>query len=633
MKNNIFFLLLSLIAVVLMIQCNNKEASKSEYLNIGNPEAKYVGMDKCKTCHADIYNTYMQTGMGQSWGLANKQKSAANFDPAKAHVYDAKNNLHYKPYWVGDSLHFLEYRILDGDTVHKRDETIHYIVGSGQHTNSHIYSSNGYLFQAPITYYTQLGKWDMAPGYEDDNSRFNRKIEPECITCHNGYPDWVKGSLNKYNSVQLGIDCERCHGPGSLHVAGNMAGNLHDTSKSKDPRIVNPRRMSIEQQNNLCQRCHLQGIAVLNDDNNFFDYQPSTTLSDNWNVFMPEYKNKKNHMIMASHVERMKMSNCYLSSNAMSCITCHNPHVSVKYTAQEVFNNACKNCHTAKNNCTEKLDVRKTNGDNCNACHMKKNSSIDIPHVAVHDHYIRKNINEAEPELQDNFLGLQCYNNKHVDAITKARSFIEFFERYLPNKFLLDSALQLIDKQVQAKTYQNKDLVRIAFLKEDFAEVLALSNKWNAKSISDSWNAYRIGEAYLKTNNNNTALPYLQQASDLMPFNLDFRNKLGDCFVNMNQLEKAKQTYQFILAENPKNELANSNLGFIYLNQGDMMQAQQYIGKAVALNPNNVQALINLSVCYYNQQKMNLIKPLLKEALSIDSGNVQVKGMLKEIDN
>jgi hypothetical protein len=70
---------------------------------------------------------------------------------------------------------------------------------------------------------------------------------------------------------------------------------------------------------------------------------------------MPEYKNKKNHMIMASHVERMKMSKCYLSSNAMSCITCHNPHVSVKYTAQEVFNNAVSTVNEVMNQSNTKI--------------------------------------------------------------------------------------------------------------------------------------------------------------------------------------------------------------------------------------------------------------------------------------
>ena len=78
-------------------------------------------------------------------------------------------------------------------------------------------------------------------------------------------------------------------------------------------------------------------------------------LSEVMNVFMPAYKGGENKMIMASHVERMKKSDCYVSSGKMSCITCHNPHVSVKFTPQEQYTSACKGCHgnNEKEQCSE----------------------------------------------------------------------------------------------------------------------------------------------------------------------------------------------------------------------------------------------------------------------------------------
>src|SRR5690606_33173902 len=110
-----------------------------------------------------------------------------------------------------------------------------------------------YLFQAPITFYTQKGKWDMAPGFENGaSSRFSRVIETECVTCHNAYPEFIEGSRNKYAQILHGIDCERCHGPGSLHVQEKSRGHIVDTSKSPDYTIVNPRRLSVELQNDVC---------------------------------------------------------------------------------------------------------------------------------------------------------------------------------------------------------------------------------------------------------------------------------------------------------------------------------------------------------------------------------------------
>eukprot|EP01136_Pigoraptor_vietnamica_P014368 Opistho-1_new@56477 len=417
-------------------------AAGSPWHNVYDTTVQYVGMETCKGCHADIYNTYIQTGMGQSFDHATKQKSAADFTHAP--VYDKDLDFYYKPLWQNDSLYVMEYRTEGSDTTHKLLQKVDYIVGSGQHTNSHIFSKNGYLYQAPITFYTQKKQWDLAPGFEKGaSSRFTRLIESECMTCHNGYPDFVKTSQNKYVTIKTGIDCERCHGPGGLHVKEKMAGNIVDTSKGPDYTIVNPRRLSTELQNNICQRCHLQGISVLNDGKTFFDFRPGMHLSEVMNVFMPQYEGAQDKMIMASHVERMKKSDCYVSSGKMSCITCHNPHVSVKFTQHSQYINACNSCHgTGKQQCTEKEAVRSAKGNDCITCHMPRNGSIDIPHVAVTDHYIRKRpIDDAAKSKITAFLGMKSFNNDNPDAITTARAYMEFYERYNPNKGPMYSAL------------------------------------------------------------------------------------------------------------------------------------------------------------------------------------------------
>ncbi|HXH19619.1 MAG TPA: hypothetical protein VNJ07_11115, partial [Chitinophagales bacterium] len=327
--------------------------------------------------------------MGQSFFHATNTKSAAEFN---GHVvYDSVSNLFYKPFLNNDSLCIEEFRLNGKDTVHRRVEKVSYIIGSGQHTNSHICSFNGYLFQAPITFYTQKRKWDLAPGFADGhNSRFSRVIGMECMTCHNALPDLVKGSVNKYNTVPLGIDCERCHGPGEIHVRQKQAGISVDTSKLIDYSIVNPRKLPRDLQMSLCQRCHLQGLAVLKNGKDFDDFKPGMHLSDVWDVFLPETDESRSKFIMASQAERLRLSKCYRSSE-MSCITCHHPHVSVKETPVEMFNRKCQGCHSDDDTCTEKIESRKEKNDNCTRCHMPKSGSIDIPHVYITDHFIRKN--------------------------------------------------------------------------------------------------------------------------------------------------------------------------------------------------------------------------------------------------
>jgi Tfp pilus assembly protein PilF len=641
----VILLLFGAIALTLPVfYCNSLQkadihSETSLWQNVYDTSVHYVGMQTCRSCHADIYETYIKTGMGQSFDHATRQKSAADFG-AHAVVYDKDLDFYYKPYWDADSsFYIMEFRTEGKDTVHKLVQKIDYVIGSGQHTNSHIYTVNGYTYQAPVTFYTQKRQWDLAPGFEKGaSSRFNRLIEIECMSCHNGYPDFVANSQNKYLNIKTGIDCERCHGPGSLHVQERSTGQRVDTSKTPDYTIINPRRLSTELQNNICQRCHLQGIAVLNDDKTFFDFRPGMKLSEVMNVFMPQYEGARDKMIMASHVERMKKSPCYISSGKMSCITCHKPHVSVKFTPRTQYLNACYSCHNTpeKTECTEKPAIRATKNNDCVTCHMLHQGSIDIPHVAVTDHYIRKR--PMQDTLQKKitaFLGLQCFNNDKVDNITTARSYMEFYERYNPNKGLIDSALFYLNKQKNEEETkkQNRDYIRAYFLLNDFQKVTAYATKLKPIEMNDAWTAYRIGECYSRLQQPANALIWYKRATEIWSYALDFQNKYGSCLLDLGKTAEAQKVFEFIISENPNFLLANTNLGYIHMQQGNNTMAYNFLLKARQLNPDHEQTLINLAVWYHNNQQDIHARKTLEHLLKKHPGNGQAKAMLLDLQN
>lgn len=615
-----------------------EEAETSKWLNVYDTAAHYVGMDVCRGCHPGVYETFIQTGMGQSFGAATREKSAANFTPAHAIVYDTALDYYYKPFWARDSFFIMEYRLDGRDTVHKLVQRVDYVIGSGQHTNSHIFNKNGYLYQAPITFYTQKHRWDLAPGFEKGaSSRFKRMIQLECMTCHNGYPDFDRNSENKYHSVMTGIDCERCHGPGSLHVQARQTSTPVDTSKTPDYTIVNPRRLSTELQNNVCQRCHLQGITVLNDGKTFYDFRPGMKLSEVMNVFMPEYEGAQDKMIMASHVERMKKSECYVQSGKMSCITCHKPHVSVKFTPLAQYLNACMGCHSGaqeQKQCTEKLSVRATVGDDCVKCHMPRNGSIDIPHVAVTDHFIRRKpmANTALKKITA-FLGMKCYNNDKPDAITTARGFMEFYERYAPSKGLLDSALMYLSRQAsdEAGKKQNRDYIRAYFLLNDFGKVVEYAAKLQPAAINDAWTAYRAGDAYFQLGQAAAALPWYKRATEIWKYALDFQNKYGTCLLALSKPEEAQKVFEFVIGENPNHVSANTNLGFIYMQQGNSAMAYDYMMRANQLDPDYEQNLINLAVWHYSNKEYAKAKKRLEHLLRKHPNNTMARDMLLDL--
>ncbi len=555
-------------------QCQyEKETTEKNPFRNTDPAVGYVGMDKCRKCHESVYQTFKETGMGMSFDLASREKTSANFSAEAAHIYDEFSDLHYRPFLKNDSVFVMEYRLLGKDTTYSRTEHIKYIVGSGQHTNSHMIEKNGYIYQAPVTYYTQKGIWDLAPGFEDgNNSRFNRKIQLECMSCHNSMPKLAEGSLNKFLEVGHGIDCERCHGPGELHVREKEAGKMVDTSAGPDYSIVNPRKLSTDLQNNVCMRCHLQGTTVLADGKTFYDFRPGMKLSDIMTTFLPKVKGGDDKLIMASHVERMMMSQCYLESGELSCITCHDPHISVKNTPTAHFDKKCQSCHQD----TKHENMEVTSVDNCTSCHMPKTGSTDIPHVAVTDHYIRITENDVnESELQ----GIVSYNNLNPSRLTKARGYLEVYERSIRNHSFLDSAAAYLTED------DLNENIRLKYLENDMAAIYKMANKHSHRDFRDAWTAYRIGEACYENKDFDLAKNYFGQATELMPLVSDFKIKLALSQMLTDDTELGKNNLLAVSQEDPNNYLSFFNLAIYYRNMKEMNAYLKYKREAEKLNP------------------------------------------------
>ncbi|MGB0178254.1 MAG: hypothetical protein ACPF9D_13900, partial [Owenweeksia sp.] len=383
--------------------------------------------------------------MGSSFGVADTAKSIAQIHKNTT-IYDPYSKYYYHPHWIRDSLFLDEFRLDEkGDTIFKKTQKIDYVVGSGQHTNSHIFAQGEYLYQAPFTWYAQKGTADLPPGYEQGhNLRFNRQVGLECTGCHNSMPTgFVPGSVNRYKEIPGAINCERCHGPGELHVKRMLNGDYVDTAYATDYSIVNPRKLSVELQFEVCQRCHLQGNAVLQEGRSFLDFKPGMKLSEVMNVFLPRYSNSDNRFIMASHVDRFKQSECFKQSEEYNCASCHNPHISVKETNVRRFNDQCKSCHgnTAKQVCSAPEKLLKAEDFNCVKCHMPASGPVDIPHVTVHDHYVRKPLKvKTDTTGISRFLGLTAINNPNPDLRSKTLAYLQQYERFDPFPYYLDSA-------------------------------------------------------------------------------------------------------------------------------------------------------------------------------------------------
>jgi tetratricopeptide (TPR) repeat protein len=618
---------------------NERALNKLGYLNLAD-SAKYVGMLKCKECHNDIYQTYIRTGMGKSWGLANPFKSAADFSGGKQ-IFDAKSDFYYRSYWDGSIMKVEEFRLQDGVKTYTRTETVDYVVGSGQHTNSHLRLKNGYLTQVPFTYYTQLGILDLPPGFEDGNNiRFTRKIGFECVSCHNSYPIPVKGSINKYEAIPLGINCERCHGPGNLHVKAMKAGEYVDIKKDIDYTIVNPRKLPSDLQIEVCSRCHNQGNAVLKEGKTFFDYKPGMRVTEVFDVFRERYQNDEDAFWMETHPERMKRSKCYVFSHsnpdmdAMNCSTCHIAHLSFKETPVDTFKSKCIKCHNARTEiqCTENFATRQLQQDNCMRCHMVKTGAFDIPHVVISDHDIRitdkwKGPVRSTKEIKTgNFMGLKCMSNNNPDKLILARAFIMHYEKFNAQPAILDSAyhyLQLLDKEMYLE-----DWIHYNYLRGNPLSVTKLIEGAKRKYLKSAMSYYHCGQSYANLEQHAKAIYYFSKATGLEPYNLDYRNKLGISYLALGQYDMAIKQFEYVIKEDPEMPISLNNLGFICLVRNDLNAAENYFSKALSIDPDYLSAQRNFAKIYIAKGRLEEARKYLNEVLKKHPSDNQVIKML-----
>lgn len=596
--------LIGLTLIFCLSFCKQNPSSSTKlnpYLNT-DTAVHYVGIDACKSCHYDKYITFLETGMGGSFNHATLKKTAANFKQVVP-VYDAYKDLYFLPFIAGNTIFIKAYRMDKNDTIFSRIEKISYIIGSGHHTNSHFTEENGFVFQAPLTYYTQKGQWDLPPGFENgNNSVFERKIGLECMSCHNAIPNLINGSENQYRQLPHGIDCERCHGPGELHVKEKTAGKIVDVSKQVDYTIVNPAKLSWQQQIDVCQRCHLQGNAVLKPGKAFTDFRPGTDLSTVFDQFSPQYEGGDD-FVMAAHAERFQMSKCFKASVQVSnqtskpgftCISCHNPHVSVRKTNTEKFNNTCNSCHSnnTQKHCTADQKSIQNQNNNCVKCHMPSSGTSDIPHVTVHDHYIRKP--DLSPKGKGKLVGLRCITNSNPDKATETEAYISYYEKFESNPLYLKKADEISKQLDKTKSDHAIILIHLFYINENYKGIIDLIS--SVEPVTDAWTAYRIAKAFEKSNQNSESVLWYKKAIELKPLYLDIQLQYAYLLIKIKDFKSAAPVLEKLNSLYSKNPEVWACLGLVAMNSNDPSKARKCFNTALNLDPDQLTALQNLKI-------------------------------------
>lgn len=558
----------------------------------------YVGDSACATCHVAETSAYRQHAMAQSfhrWTPAVRVETT--LDSA---IHHASTGFHYSVIETDGHLYQVEYLPgPNGARLHELRRRIDYVTGSGQVARTYFTEENGRLFQLPLTWYRRHG-WDFSPGYQINNARFDRSLPDRCLACHSSYPRPLPFVEGKYAELRPGIGCERCHGPGALHVQERTATARPDSGF--DRTIVNPARLPLARRLDVCEQCHVHTtVSVLREGKDAFSFMPSQALRDQWAFFKVS-----GSIDIVSHADRLRQSACFLATQAtprpLECATCHNPHAPP--AAAETRNQPCLTCH-APDALQDRLArsgaaAEHAPSADCVNCHMPRTEERGVPHGTFTDHWIRvasrpipaPNVRRSgsdpiEPYFDRDRDGPEASVYRGMGGIVYAT---------LANDArALGAAAATLDREIAADTTRGEALflLGVAFQqlgKTDDA-IRALERSIGADSNHPD-RLRALATAYRRAGRSPATVNDLyRRALALQPALAWIRADYGAFLQAQGRRDEAISAYRGAVTEQPSLSVAWFNLGTALSETERLQESSEAFQRAVQLDPSLGQAL------------------------------------------
>jgi predicted CXXCH cytochrome family protein len=362
--------------------------SETPFRNV-RPGVNYVGDSRCAGCHGDLCNSYHVHPMGRSAALVGGPGSVESYAPGPGNPCRAGGYELRATRTAGVVTHRVAATDAAAKGLPEYVVTPAVAVGSGTRGRSYVALEGGAAWQSPLSWYSAGPRWDVSPGFDLGNGG-RRAIGAECFFCHVNRVEPVPLSVNRLREptfpTQVAIGCERCHGPGELHVDERTAGAL---AAHPDTSVVNPRHLSADLQSAVCQQCHLHGQErVPRRGRDAAEFRPALPFSEFVRVFVrpPEIADTGRSV---GQFEQVEASRCATAGGGrLLCTSCHDPHKSPAAADRDAhYRDRCLTCHTNRG-CSESPPARQAKADSCVACHMPKAASANIVHTSVTDHRV-----------------------------------------------------------------------------------------------------------------------------------------------------------------------------------------------------------------------------------------------------
>lgn len=266
--------------------------------------ADYVGRETCGECHQEIFDTFMQSG--HPWKLTK--------------VVD------------GQPPDYPFTEVPDPPEGYTWDDIL-YVIG-GYNWKARFIDKEGFIITGDADATTQYNFANPVVGNDPGWVAYHAGEERpyNCGSCHTtgynpeGNQDGLPGLIGTW--AEDGINCEECHGPGSLHA--------------DNPRGV---AMKVNRDAAECGDCHRRGaVEAVNASGGFIQHHE-------------QYE----ELFQSKHA-------------VIDCVQCHNPHsgvVQLRQAEVQTTRTQCENCHFEKAK-YQANDSHVEEGVQCIDCHMPR---------------------------------------------------------------------------------------------------------------------------------------------------------------------------------------------------------------------------------------------------------------------
>jgi hypothetical protein len=548
-------------------QIGAEKPARTHYLSTQSG-VEYVGDQVCGSCHSLEYKSFKQTAMGRSASIPSQDDLQSLVKPVT--FSNSALNRSYSVYARnGKMYHEQSERDAEGQLVFSETHEIAYVVGAGEVGKSYLVANGDALFVSPISFYTRINGWELSPGYEAASFRdFTRPVLELCVDCHTGQPRFVPDRPNHFQQPAfrfLSIACERCHGPGAIHVKQRK--ERVPPEGPIDYAIVNPATMPGEIRDDVCAQCHFLGDArVLRPGKNSLDFRPGTPLDSTVAIFSVPAKVKGGRFTALDQFEQLRLSRCAIESQGrLGCITCHDPHVQLHgVEAAEDFRKRCLTCHKVES-CRAPLASRQSTSppDSCVTCHMPKQQLQNISHASATDHRILRDpsANQADQVLPTASGDLVYFSRPlgFEDAKPDLRSLALAYPQVAGHYPVLRQ------KGLAALQQAAQGLPDDAEVQGTYGLILAVAQPGEAARAADA----------------------LQRAIDLGSRSPEVRSKLADLRLQQGQVMPAIALYKESIQIEPFYRPAYLDLARAYLMLKDVDSAYEILGRLLKIDPGN----------------------------------------------